>query len=291
MRRHPDKQHPVTAHVAPVGPLAPRAATDQGDIIEPFLVSGGATFFIVAGGPPQFDPRPSGVQLIRSLYVPFGRTGFLKQLRVAPFMPTIFVDPWETSGADNAVTSWRAFQAGGGPARPGGRNGVWETPFGWESYFDASDPDAVIPQWTWQLRLLTGDINKIRATLPPFSVADPASWYLVENIPVPSSAYPAGLPGAAPSGYWTPERMQVLQGDELCTHVIVPQNTTLCLFATWIQDPAQPWAAEVGAEGVVYQAYGAEEFPLLPSFGQLHGYLQAADREDSTENARFGWGG
>jgi hypothetical protein len=228
------------------------------------------------------------VQLVRSLYVPFGKTGFLKQLRVAPFMPPVFVDPWETSGVNNTLTTWRIFP-GTSPTRPGGRNGVWETPFGWESYFNSADPASFPPQWTWQLRLLQGNIADIRRTRPPFSVADPLSWYLVENIAVPLSAYPGGLPGAAPSGFWTPERMQVIQGDELTTHVIVPQNTTLCLFTSWLQGTVQPQAGADGEDPDIN--YGAPEYPLLPSFGQLHGYVQSADRDSSTENARYGWGG
>jgi len=291
VRRKPEEQQ-KGAHsfgVSPEQPLTPRVATDRGSDIEPFLVSGGAVSFIVSVNP-AFDPRPDGVQLVRSLYVPSGRTGFLKQLRVAPFMPPIFVDPWETSGLTNA--SWRVFGGGvGAPTRPGGRNGVWETPFGWEGYFDPAVQGALAPEWTWQLRFIRGDIARLRSRRPPFSVADPSSWYLVENIAVPAVAYVSGIPGAAPAGAWTPERMQVLQGDELSSHVVIPQDTTLCLFARWKQQATQPRGVLQTGEGLSAQSYGQTEFPLLPSFGQLHGYMQAADREASSENALYGWGG
>ncbi|MGV1080705.1 MAG: hypothetical protein ACOYD1_12810 [Candidatus Nanopelagicales bacterium] len=259
----------------------------QGDIIEPFLVSGGATFFIVTNSPPTaFDPQPAGVQLVTSVYVPTGKVGFLKQLRVAPFMPTQLVDPWETSGVANAVTTWRDFDAApGGPVRPGGRNGVWETPFGWESYFDSQSCGEQPPQWTWQLRLIKGNVAK--QVKQPFSLLDVATWFLRPDLAVPLSAYPNGIPGNAPDGIWGPQRMQVIQDDALVTHVLVPEDHSLCLFTQWTQNQFQP----ISNDGETLTTYGPAVYPLLPSFGQLHGYMQAALRESSTENAKFGWGG
>jgi hypothetical protein len=288
MRRRPEVARPTAAPVHGLGPPSPRQPTQQGDIIEAFLVSGGQTFFLVSGG---FDPRPNGVQLVRALYVPKGRIGFVKQLRVAPFMPTVLVDPWETKGIDGAgVTSWRDI-TNGGPVAPGGKNGVWETPFGWESYFDPGNVQSVPPQWSWLLRLLPGNIDELRAKLPPFSFADPTSWFLLENIAVPIAGYPEGLPGAAPTGYFRPERMQVLQGDALVSHVVVPPDTTILLFVRWTQQLYQPRAFVSGGEAPTSVNYGDPVYPLLPSFGQLHGYVQAADRDTSAENAYFGWGG
>lgn len=293
MRRHPrlisGEGRPLQRQPRDV-PLQPPSLAD---VIEPFLVSGGATFFIVTEAPdPAFDPQPAGVQLCCSVYVPFGRVGFVKQLRVAPFMPTQLVDPWETSGVGNAVTTWRDFDASaGGPVRPGGRNGVWETPFGWESYFDSGACGEQPPQWTWQLRLVQGDIVKDRKA---FSLTDPDTWYLAPDIAVPASAYAGGIPGAAPGGIWPGQRMQVIQGDELETHVVVPENTSVCLFTQWTQLPFQPRSND----GESSTIYGPTVYPLLPSFGQLHGYMQGVretqypkSQTSAQRNARHGWGG
>lgn len=289
MRRHPSLTRKTSGPLQPQPPPGPTPPNWEGDALEPFLVSGGATFFIRTAAPPTpFDPAPAGVQLCCSVYIPRGKIGFLKQLRVAPFMPTQLVDPWETTGFLNEVATWRGFDASGaGPVRPGGRNGVWTTPFGWESYFDSLDCGEQPPQWTWQLRLVKGDIKKTR---PTFSLLDPATWYLVPDIAVPLDAYSSGIPGAAPSGFWGPQRMQVIQGDELDTHVIVPEDTTLCLFTQWTQEEFQPIALSVGIDTFA-QPYGEPVFPLLPSFGQLHGYMQAATRDASYWNAVQGWGG
>lgn len=286
MRRRPEIAHPSRAVVRPLGPPSPRQPQQQGDTLDGFLASGGQTFFTLQSpGPPLFDPRPNGVQLVTSLYVPEGRVGFVKEIRIAPFIPTELVDPWTTSGITGA--SWRDVLGTQVPA-PGGTNGVWATPFGWESYFNTNHPP---PSWTWMLRFLPGNIDSLRSKIGPFTLADPATWFLAENIAVPASVYPGGIPGAQPSGFWRPQRMQVLQGDKLNTHVLVPPNTTICLWARWTQDVYQPAASQQTGEGIVNTTYGPTVYPLLPSFGQLHGYVQAADRDASTENAQFGWGG
>lgn len=257
-------------------------------VIEPFLVSGGSSFYIDVD-PPPFHPAPAGVQLVTSVYVPRGKLGFVKEIRIAPQMPPVLVDPWVTSGVNNANTTWRAFE---GPSRPGGFNGVWQTPFGWENYFDPTDEESIIPQWVWMLTVIRGDINLTRKNLPPFNLADPNSWYLVPNIAVPLAGYPSGIPGAAPSGAWGPQRMQVLQGDKLSTHVVVPEDTTICLFTRWVQSLFQPLAQVPAGEGGSETApYGDPVYVLLPSFGQLHGYMQAVSSEESIENSQVGWGG
>jgi hypothetical protein len=288
MRRHPTvNPRGVALPQAPQTPPGKVPPPWLGDVLEPFLVSGGATFFIVTEAPAVvFDARPAGIQLVCSVYVPNGKVGFLKQLRVAPFMPTQLVDPWHTSGIGNTVNSWREFDADGlGPVRPGGQNGVWEAPFGWESYFDSLNCGEQPPQWTWQLRLVKGNIANDRRA---FDLTDPATWYLVPDIAVPRApAYDGGIPGAAPSGFWGAQRMQVIQGDELDTHVIVPEDTTLCLFTQWTQQEFQP----LSNDGETVTEYGPAVFPLLPSFGQLHGYMQSAQAESAILNAKYGWGG
>jgi hypothetical protein len=284
MRRRPDLAHPSRAAVRPLGPPSPRQPQQQGDAVDAFLASGGQTRFQVQDpGPPVFDPRSDGVQLITSLYVPAGRVAFVKEIRVAPFMPTMLTDPWTTSGSTGA--SWRDL-LGDGTEAPGGTNGVWTTPFGWESYFNPPD---FAPQWSWFLRVLRGDIDKNRKV--PFTLADPATWYLAENVAVPGSVYAAGIPGTQPTGYWRPQRMQMIQGDKLNTHVLVGPDCTICLWARWLQGLYQPNAQTQTGEGIASAPYGEPLYPLLPSFGQLHGYIQAADRVASTENAEYGWGG
>ena len=293
MRNRPSIERRNSVPAAPQSPGGPPPPPDLGDVIEPFLVCGGATFFVQSEAA-AFDPAPAGVQLVSHVYVPRGYVGFIKQLRVAPFMPAVLVDPWETAGVvagvgGDATTSWHGFDAvPNSPVRPGGRNGVWETPFGWESYFDAASCFEQPPQWTWQLRLMQGNAARNRAV---FNILDPATWALIPNLAVPVAGYPNGIPGSAPGGAWGPQRMQVLQGDELDTHVVVPQDHTALLFVQWTQNEFQPQAVVQTDGAQELLPYGDLVYPLLPSFGQLHGYMQAVDRMAANENARFGWGG
>lgn len=261
---------------------------DSGERQEAWLRSGGQTFFFVTDG---FDPQPDGFQLVTHYYVPNGRVAWVKQLRVAPFMPPVFAFDqakavvlggsqqfdWPTQNEPvGAPTEF--------PVRPSGHAGVWETPFGWEAYFDPLDPVPII--WKWHLRVVAGNALKNRA---PFSFADPATWYLLPDIAVPASAYPAGLPGFPPENY-EPQRMQVLQGDELTVHVFIPPDSTLCLFAEWHQVPEIP-AFSTYAGALLQSQYGPATYPLLPSFGQLSGYQQVSDRKVAMKNAKRGWQG
>jgi hypothetical protein len=287
MRRRPELERPKREIVRGArGPLPPQ---DMGEQISAFLASGGATFFLLAAGPPLFDPRPAGVQLCSSMYVPRGRTGFVKEIRIAPFMPPELADPWTTVGGVPPGPTWRTWNAVTDfEPRAAGTNGVWTTPFGWESYFDSGDVQAVPPHWTWQLRLIPGDIALQRRA---FSLTDPTTWFLQPNVPVPQDVYAGGIPGNAPGQVWGAQRMQVSQGDKLNTHVLVPEDTTICLFAQWTQQLFTPRAVIPEGEGFTTAAAGPPIYPLLPSFGQLHGYVQAVDREAARENARYGWGG
>jgi hypothetical protein len=283
------------------GPMKRPPPNTRGDVIVPFLASGGMTLFLVDDtGDPGFDPREAGVQFVTFVYVPFGQIGFLKELRVAPFIPPVFADPWNSSGLvspGGLSPAWRTWTNAGDPnvptvPRAAGTNGVWTTPLGWESYFDDGEQ---APSWRWHLRLLDGNVNDLRIStlnLPQFGIGNPASWPFVQNIPVPASAYAGGIPGRAPGPAWGPQRMQVLQADELATHVMIPENTSLCLFTEWRQTPCTPRAQFFVDPDTTDQSYGAAEYPLLPSFGQLHGYMQGiADAEAVTDNALFGWGG
>lgn len=283
MRRWPSLLHPEDP------PLDAPLVAGDGQMIEPWLASGGATFFLLGGG---FDPRPEGVQLVASMYVPRGSVGFVKEIRIAPFMPPVLADPWETSGITNAITTWRSYNIVlDNEPRAAGTHGVWATPFGWESYFDSADIAAFPPQWVWHLRGIRGDIrNRVQYGLPDFSIADAASWFLVPNVPVPISAYASGIPGNQLGKTWGPQRMQVLQGDKLSTHVLVPEDTTVALFAQWKQGIIRPVGVIPSGEGQVATQYGPDVYPLLPSFGQLHGYMQTTE-EAAYDNAHFGWGG
>lgn len=291
MRRRPQHDSFEVGPHETVGPNRPPSASFEGDVIIPFLVSGGVTFFAVTDGPPVFDARMAGVQLCTHLYVPKGHVAFVKELRCAPFIPPELADPFNSNGVNplaaapnNVIASWRSFDGDPAP-RAAGTNGVWTTPFGWESYWD--DGSTLIPHWEWFLRLIPGDPIAAR---PPFSFTDASTWFLQPNIPVPLTAYPM-IPGQQPSGFFGPQRMQVLQGDKLSSHILVPENTTIALFTKWQQSAWAPRVEWRDAEGDGEGDYGPAVFPLLPSFGQLHGYLQSMSAEPSTENARYGWGG
>lgn len=281
----------------------------SGAVIEPFLVSGGQSWFW------DFDlgnAAAAGVQLVCSVYVPKGKIGFVKQLRCAPFMPSVLAAPWNTSGAAGGAATWPSFNTAGDerPIRPPGQNGVWTTPLGWQSYV-AWTPNGVhfplqpnfVPTWTWSLRLLQGGIDSLRAqgdNLPPpndgfisqnvdgLSTETSQQLFLQEGVAVPLAVYPGGLlPGTAPGPAFADQPVQVLQGDELDLHVMIPEDTSAVLFTKWQQAQTTPIAYDAGGRIV----YGDPVYPLLPSFGQLAGYMQNAVSPAALANAQQGWGG
>jgi hypothetical protein len=289
MRRHPTRL-PFGEPPKPQTIGKPQAL-ELGDAQEAWLVSGGWLFHPAYGE--GFTTAPGGYQLLAAKFVPPGNVGWLKQLRVAPFMPSELAQPWVTSGVVGGQGSWVGQDAGGDLyPRPAGQNGVWTTPFGWEGYFDAV-AGATPPSWRWQLTLVQGDVNAIRAGMPPYSVADPLSWQFVPDIPVPPSAYPQGVPGVAPGRTMGAQRMQVVQADELTHHVMIPENMSLCLWAWWTQGLYTPRGVDENGDIV----YGYDTYPLLPSFGQLSGYMQSLSSRyiehpaASVINARHGWQG
>lgn len=269
-------------------PISPEISSSDAESITPFLVSGGQTYFTVAEGPPIFDPRPTGVQLVCSVFVPRGRTGILKQLRVAPFVAPPFADPWH----GGEVRWWREMESvnlQGDPIRAGCQLGVLETPIGYESYGAVDGQELLIPQWRWILKIIDGnidDLRRSRTNIPLFNITDTTSWFLVPNIPVPAAAYSAGIPGRAPGSPWGPQRVQVLQGDQLDLNIPIAEHSTLALFTTWTQEPVRSWARDkAGRKKITPDEY----YPILPSFGQLLGYTQPADRESTLRNAVHGW--
>lgn len=258
---------------------------ETGDAISAFVASGGAPFFIFAGGPPAFNAQLDGIQLLTSIHVPRGRTGWIKQIRVAPYCPAVLANPWQ--GWDG---TWQDFAPTGAASdiyRATAQAGVYTTPMGWESYFDSGTE--VLPQWRWWISLLPGSLGQVRAAAGAgaFSLADPKSWYLAESIPVPATVYPTGVPGRAPGGRFEPQRMQVLQGDQISWHLQIPEDNTACLWAQWQQSTVAVRSRNAQGPGEVQ----LDVHPLLPSFGQLVGYTQATSSDAALDNARLGWGG
>jgi hypothetical protein len=288
MRIRPDQQDLIEPQPGLRG--GPPNASTEADTLEPFLVSGGITWYPpIAEG---FNPGPDGAQLVTYVFVPPGKVGFLKQLRCAPFKPAVLGDPWWTSGAAGGAATWVEMDSSSaiGARRPGAQHGLWETPFGWESYVDFDEePIGVLPQWSWSLRMIKGNAlqNRNPNNITPFTPTDPQTWYLYPNLAVPASTYAAGIPGDSPGPQWSEQRLQVLPDAPLQTHVMIPQNTTLCLFTRWTQQMVTPMARDVNGRIIV----GSAVFPLLPSFGQLHGYMQSLSTPASLANARHGWGG
>lgn len=267
---------------------SPADASNDAGKLTPFLVSGGIPRYILNDGPPNFDPRTDAVQLICSAYISDGNVGFLKSIRVAPFMPPVFgPDP-----VNNDLLRWRAPDARYGPdyGRPSATAGVWETPLGWEGYFDdLADPAVPPPRWEWQLRAFQGTLEALRDShrnVPPFSFGDPVSWFMVPDIPVPASTYAAGLPGRALGAPFGPQRVQVLQGDGLLLHIPIPSDTTVCLFARWKQQALYPLTMQDAGATMVQET---PWFPLLPSFGQMAGYSLPEDCQEARELVKTGW--
>jgi hypothetical protein len=303
MRRRPKSKHlprrvPALDLRGPNFPAPPTLPTSMGDALEPFIVGGGFPYYPTgyAGG---LLPETDGVQLLAHQYVPRGRIGFIKHIMVAPCAPPILVDPWR--GWDAFFNS---FEAGSDPfnqtQRAPAQGGLWETPLAWEGYFNPG-AEMVIPSWRWSITLVQGDVDLIRNQqgLNPFSILSPPTWYLAPSTPVPASTYRGGLPGAVPNGSLSEQRIQHTPSSPLAVHILCPENTTICLWAKWRQDRLQPVLA-YGPNGALAPWEGApvapappplpDIYPLLPSVGQLAGYLQAADRPPSVQNALYGWG-
>lgn len=282
MKRQPPRhQQPVAGAYGPrpaAGDVRTDVATDRGGIIEPFLAGGAAVEFLHNDDEenPLFAPEANGVQAVAAFHVPKGYTGFLKELMCVPFGPPQLL-------ARNVPTNWPGFA--NTPPFTGERAipllGYYETPCGWESQFDPTVEGGAIPIWNWHLRLIPGNPFAGR---PPFNVLDAATWAYQLDVAVPASVYPQGLPGSSP---WPAQRLQVPPWQGFETHVPIPDDTTVSLWATWTQVLFQP--AVIVAAGTVYTPYGPTVYPLLPSAGRLHGYIQSAARQETVANAKQGW--
>lgn len=296
MRRWPQQPDgwlgPVTPPIPelPGQPRPPTTADTRGDAIRPFFCGDGLPHWIVIVGEVEdFDPRPAGIQLVCSQYVPQGFVGFLKQVRVGPYLPAQLGDPWATVGA--LGPSWRTFNSGPPafpPDRAGATNGIWTTPCGWKSY-QWADEVATVIEWEWLLRVVPGDVAKLRQTFDP---TDPATWAWQPLLPVPLAGYPSGIPaGAIGFGDWGPSPFQVLPDAPLQTHALVPEDSSLCLFTRWRQGTVPTEAAIWNGASVDVEDIGPSVYPLLPSYGQLHGYMQPTQSNAGQANAVAGWGG
>lgn len=290
-RRKPQARRPGRA---PIGlPTSYRNDADaMGDGVSPFLVSGGRANFLELGEGGLFGAE-NGVQLVCSVYVPNGRVGWVKQLRVAPRLPAQLGQGWR-----GVPLRFEVYPPG--VIRAPAQVGVWETPMGWESYTDNLVTPLLTdaPQWRWHLTMLQGTIENARQQVNPqnlpFDPLDPATYYLLPELAVNADAYGTGLaepsiPGSSAGAPWSGQRMQVLQADELTTHVMIPPDHTACLFARWTQTVYQP--RFVDGETLTVTDFGFNIYPLWPSFGQLLGYTQPTTTDAAQANAKFGWGG
>lgn len=314
---------PPGARPQPGQKIRPNVAA-QSDIIVPFLVTGGAAGFTEVpggGGPVDFDPVRKGAQLVTSIYVPSGRVGFLKQIRVGPRKPAVLHDVWDAGGIvgpyttpgpgpeELAPVSYQVNEGNGSASRDAIHSGIWWDPMGWEVYRSQNITGDFEPlcTWQWQLTLVRGTLADLRRkqNIPPFSFTDPASWYLIDNLPVPfglpnpiDNAYPGGIPGSPIGPFFGPQRLQATPKDPLNVHVMIPEDTTLCLFTTWLQPhnfelrftrPINTNLAQ--ADPGLLASMPRDGAIVGPSYGSLSGYLQPGSSQAGVDNATHGWGG
>jgi hypothetical protein len=260
--------------------------------VQPMFASGGMAYWLSDEGAGYF-PQADGVQLVTSLYIPKGKQGFLKEIRVAPYCPAPLSDPWLTSGMVNA--SWRAWNRSdeGPDGQQPAMGTLWESPMGWEAAWDHNS--SFPPEWRWSLRFFQGNVTTLRGqgflNIPAFSIDDQDSWYLVPSIPVPAAVYAAGLPGSSIGPSWDAQRLQILPRDKVSFHIPVPQDTTVLLFTQWLQDYVWPHGEQGASPAITSQTWSDKLHPIGPSIGSLLGYTQALGSRAARANLENGWGG
>lgn len=289
MRRWPKRganEQPPPYSPLPGQGVPGTTADTRMDAIKPWLAAGGLPYFIINAGL-GFDPRPAGYQICAWQYVPAGQVGFLKHVVVGPYCPPELADPWATVGA--LGPSWRVHTNFGsffGTQRAQPTNGIYETPLAWQSYAVAGEVAIAPIEWEWLLTVVPGDIRKRQV---PFDQTDPSTFPWQPNIPVPESAYANGIAGA-PLGFgqmgWSP--FQCIPRAPLAMQGIIPEDSTLVLFARWRQVQVTP---RLQITDGTTSDYGPALYPLLPSYGQLLGYTQPTDSDAGESNALYGWGG
>ena len=300
MRRRPASYQDTIGQpsnlASPPGPKPPTVPSTQGDAIEPWIKGGGATFYLQGFAVAERGiPEDAGVQLVAAQYIPKGRAAWIKRIMIAPCAPPALMDPWRGwDGTANYFDPTATDQQYRQATRAVGQAGLWETPLAWTSYYNpASDEPVELPMWNWQISILSGSLeyNRKQQNRPPFSVTDPLSWYLVPGPAVPLYVYRGGIPGRAINGDIGPQVIQQPPSNPLPTHWLVPEDSTICLWATWRQQPyAVPLAFGGNGPEQVFPVPPPAIYPILPSVGSISGYMQAATRESAAENARFGWG-
>lgn len=294
MRRRPANVYPHQLY--PVSPVPIRGGfrpepgqrnqtpTQQGDRVNPFYVDGGACKFTFAGTGSPFDDVPEdGIQLVSSIYVPRGQTGFLKAIRVAPFKPSFL----GMAQGDMVETVLPTDVFSPTAIGPDSNIGVWTAPFAWECYSESDEGGMVPTLWHWHLRFISGRLRDVRRfrNIPPFSFFDPLSWYLIPDLPVPRAAYPFGIPGSSPGSPWGRQRVQrVGQFSQGPLQVLIPEDTTAALFVEWSQALYTQKTAR--PDNVSNVDASVQFFPLLPSFGSLVGYTSPSNRATAQQNAR-----
>lgn len=286
MRNRPSRGAPVDT-VSGQNPGGVDDASVRGNIVEPFLASGGsAQFYTLHDDETELSAAPSGVQLVCAHYVAPGRVGFVKNLFCCPLVPPIV-------GEGSVPNAWTVYQFDdpSQPVRASERAGYYRTPLAWEAVYDPnSEGGDRVPVWSWMLVQLPGNVLQGR---PRFDPSNPDTWYLALNEAVPASVYAGGFPGDT---VWAPQRVQVTPEMAFPMHLVVAPNTTIALFARWTQAQLTNQRYEVTdltadppTVSTVQVAY--DFYPLLPSVGRLSGYEQAAATVAAEENATFGWNG
>lgn len=280
-------KQPAKDYASPSFPVRRQTPEAMADAVVPFLQAGGQPFIFqdFDGG---FSADTAGVQLLAEQYIPTGFTGWIKRFACAPYCPPSLFDPW--AGWPGNFEYFEPVPLRGlGPVRGSARAGLWKTPAGWESY--VSIGTEIVPSWRWAITLFTGSAADWRArqAIPPFDPAVPASWVLAPNVAVPAVTYPNGLPGTAMPGVISDQRMQVLPDDAFATHWQVPGDHTIMLWAYWSQSLARLMTYAPSGPSFPFEAL--EIYPLLSSYGMIHGYMGISQSEAARENARFGWGG
>lgn len=281
MRVRPSRGSPADT-VTGQNPGGVADASTRGNIIEPFLASGGSAQFYALDS--DASAAPDGVQLVCAHFVPPGRVGFLKELFCCPLVPPIV-------GEGSVPNAWTVYQAldPSLPVRASERAGYYRTPLAWEAIYDPnSEGGDRVPVWSWSLVRLPGNVLAGRSRFDP---ADPSTWFLALNEAVPASVYSAGYPGDA---VWGPQRVQVTPEMMFETHLVIPPNTTLALFARWTQAQLTNQRFDVtdleaDPPTVTTVQVNSDFYPLLPSVGRLHGYEQAAAVLAAEDNATYGW--
>jgi hypothetical protein len=142
-----------------------------------------------------------------------------------------------------------------------------------------------LPRWSWELRLLDGNLAEIRETINAGSALPPAVRLWGKSpFPVPRGLfYPSGLPGRAISEF--PAQQVQRFGDESELNLVIPESTTVCLWATWKQLPV---AASMFSlkDDAYYPGETWSVYPLGPSFGHLIGYMQPNSSDAARAAAR-----